>query len=114
MKRILLIGIDRIITLDMGEALKNMGYDVEYAIGKEEGIEKIRQSTYNLIIINNLPKDDGERFYQDVFEISQDSARKILFISGEITEFIKTSGNPFLPKPFTDEELIDLVKRLLS
>jgi hypothetical protein len=34
-RRILLIGRDRIITLDMGEALKNMGYDVEIAMVKK-------------------------------------------------------------------------------
>lgn len=115
MPRILIIGVDRIISMDIEQTLRNIGYDVEVVVGEEKGLEKIKkQNPYNLIIINNLPYDDGEGFYKKVFEFEKDTASKILFISGSITDFIKSTGNPYLSKPFTDAQLIESVKKSIK
>ncbi|HSE84431.1 MAG TPA: hypothetical protein VLB01_07785 [Thermodesulfobacteriota bacterium] len=114
MRRILIIGIDRIISMDIEQTLKKIGYDAEVVVGEEKGLEKIKQNTYDLIIVNNLPYDDGESFYKEVLAFDENTANRILFISGSITGFIKSPGNPYLPKPFTDEQLIELVKKSIK
>ena len=114
MRRILIIGIDRIISMDIEQTLENIGYDVEVAVGEEKGLEKIKQNSYDLIVINNLSHDEGKSFYKEVLAFDKDSADKILFISGSITDFIKSTGNPYLSKPFADEQLIELVKKSIK
>ncbi|HEX3036693.1 MAG TPA: response regulator [Thermodesulfobacteriota bacterium] len=113
-RKILIIGVDRIISMDIQQTLKSLGYNLEIAQGKAEGIEKIRQNTYDLIIINDLPQDDGESFYKGVSALSAYLTEKILFISANITDFIKSTGNPFLSKPFSDEQLIEIVKKSIK
>ena len=114
MRKILIIGIDRIISMDIEQTLRNMGYDVQVVVGEEKGLEKIKQTPYDLIIINNLPHDDGESFYKEVLAFDKDTASRVLFISGLITDFIKSTGNPYLSKPFTDEQLIESVKKAIK
>ena len=114
MSEILVIGEERIITLDIEQALKRSGYEVEVVRDKVEGLAKIFMYTYDLIILSLLSRDDAERqYYNQVHAFSKDEARKILFVTAKVTDFIKLTGNPYLVKPFTDEELLETVKKLL-
>jgi hypothetical protein len=61
-----------------------------------------------------MPRMDGEELYKEVFALDRDQAKKMIFASREATDFIQSTGNPFLEKPFFREELIKSVKRLTS
>ena len=59
-KRILIIDDDLYLRDLYEEVLKNAGYEVDTAIDGEEGIEKIKQDGYDLILLDMmLPKIDG-------------------------------------------------------
>lgn len=114
MSAILVVGEERIITLDIGQALEKSGYKVEVVRDKVEGLGRIFLKTYDLIILSLLPKDDAEeKFYNQVHAFSKDAARKILFVTVKVTDFIRSTGNPYIEKPFTDEELLEAVKKIL-
>lgn len=114
MGNILIIEDEGIISLDVKETLKSMGFAVETAADGIEGLEKIKQKqTYSSIILNNnMPEMDGEEFYIRVLALNKDLAKRIVFASGQITDFIRSTGNPFLVKPFSHEQLIEAVKKL--
>ncbi|HEX3035317.1 MAG TPA: hypothetical protein VHT73_09310, partial [Thermodesulfobacteriota bacterium] len=77
------------------------GYKVEFAFDKAGGLEKIKKKEYDLIIICTQFKGNGEKFYTELLSFNENLAKKVMFISGNITEFIRLTGNPFLEKPFT-------------
>ena len=60
---------------------------------------------------NNMPQMAGEKFYKEVLALDRDLAKKITFTSSNITEFLKTTGNPVLAKPFDPEQLIEMVSK---
>lgn len=62
---------------------------------------------------------NGKELYQNIIDDSPESAERVIFTTGDVmtgdTEtFISKSGRPFLPKPFTHEELSEIVNDTLS
>ena len=59
-KRIIIIDDDLYLREIYQEILKNAGYDVDTAIDGEEGIGKLKQGGYDLILLDMMmPKIDG-------------------------------------------------------
>lgn len=115
MKRILLVKNELIIAMDMAQTLEGIGYDVEITQDGVEGMENINRKDYDLIIVdNNMPRMNGEEMYKEVFSSNEGLARKMMFVSAEITDFIRSTGNPSLVKPFSDEQLINAVKKMIA
>jgi two-component system nitrogen regulation response regulator NtrX len=115
MKCILVIEDDRIISRDIEQALKSNGYRVETAKDELDDLRKIKQKTYDLIITDCvMPRMNGEELYKEVFALDRDLAKKIVFASGNITEFIRSTGNTCIAKPYTRKQIIEAVKNLTS
>jgi CheY-like chemotaxis protein len=59
-KRILVIDDDLYLRELYEEILKNAGYEIDTAIDGQEGIEKIKQDGYDLVLLDMMmPKIDG-------------------------------------------------------
>ncbi len=114
-KTILLLESNAILVMDIKETLRDIGCAVEIARDRAEALEKINQrKTYDFIIVNNrIPQIDGEEFYTRVSAQDKDLAKKIIFISEEVTEFIKSTGNPFLVKPFAPDQLVKAIQGII-
>ncbi len=114
-KNILLLESNAILVMDIKETLRDVGCAVEIARDRAEALEKINQKkTYDFIIVNNqIPQIDGEEVYTRVSAQNKDLAKRIIFISEEITEFIKSTGNPFLAKPFATEQLVKAIQGII-
>jgi hypothetical protein len=52
----------------------------------------------------------GSELYLEVKKLSPDLAKRIIFISGIITDFVESTGNRFLMKPFSHKQLVEAVK----
>lgn len=114
-KRILVVDDDEIIVGLVKEILEGEGFKVEIARDGMDGLRKIKQNGYDAIISNmNMPRMKGDKLYLEVTELSPTLAKKILFISGNINDFIKSTGNRYLKKPFSREELIKAVKDVIA
>ncbi len=116
-KKILIVEDDE-STADLEkEILEREGFEVEVARDGIEGLEKIKQNGYDVIISDcNMPRMEGGELYLEVKKLSPDIAKRIIFASATLSEsdFIKSTGNKFLQKPFTSEELIVAVKDFIK
>jgi two-component system, OmpR family, response regulator VanR len=113
-KRILIVDDDEIVVHLIKEILERQGFKTEVARDGIEGLEKIKQNEYDVIISNRaMPRMRGEQLYLEVHKLSQKLAKRIIFISGDITDFIRSTGNRFLAKPFSHQQLIEVVKDLI-
>lgn len=114
MERILVVEGSYIKALVIAKMLEESGYKVDITGDGIYGLEKIKQNAYDLHIISNrLPSMTGEEFYNEVLAMDKDLAQRIIFITGYVTDFIKSTGSPYLVKPFTDEQFRETVKKLI-
>ncbi|MBO5487972.1 MAG: response regulator transcription factor [Eubacterium sp.] len=96
--------------------LSGEGYEVEEAADGVQALEKIRENSYDLVILDvMMPKLNG---YQTCMEIRKSSNAPILFLSARSQVEDKTlgfssGGDDYLPKPFSYQELLSRVKALM-
>jgi CheY-like chemotaxis protein len=90
-------------------------YLVERARDGEEAWDLIRAKDYDRIILNLwMPRMGGQELYHRIKEYSEELATRCIFITGAsrsegLQEFIASTGNPSLSKPFNLEALRRLV-----
>ncbi len=114
-KRILIVEDDELIAQLMKEILERQKFDTEIAVDGIEGLEKIKRNKYDVIISDcHMPRMRGDKFYLEVQKLGQDLARRIIFISGSMNDFIRLTGNKLLAKPFSHQQLIDVVNDLIA
>lgn len=95
--------------------LEKEGFQVEIARDGAEGLERIKNNPYDVIISDfEMPNMKGDQLYLKVMMLNQEQAKRIIFVSGNINEFIESTGNRFLPKPFSTKALVKLVKDLIK
>jgi len=55
----------------------------------------------------------GDELHIEVQKLSQDLAKRIIFVSGNAYGFVGSSGNRFLVKPFSCKQLVEAVNNLV-
>lgn len=60
----------------------------------------------------------GAELYQWLQDKHPQTANRVVFTTGSLldektTTFVRQSGRPFLPKPFTPDELTDIIEKSL-
>lgn len=114
--RILIVDDNQEIREVVNILLSGEGYEAEEAADGAEALEKIRQNTYDLVILDvMMPNMNG---YQTCMEIRKSSNTPILFLSAKSQVEDKTlgfssGGDDYLPKPFSYQELMSRVKALI-
>ncbi|KPJ58725.1 MAG: Fis family transcriptional regulator [Latescibacteria bacterium DG_63] len=94
------------------------GYQVFTAPGVTEAIKILEGVPVHLVITDlKMPKVSGMDLIRHVRENYKDT--EVMMITGYATiegavEAVKTGADEYLPKPFTDEELISAVQRALD
>ncbi|MBI5642060.1 MAG: response regulator [Deltaproteobacteria bacterium] len=111
---------DEPIVLDLlHDSLTYSGFKVEKTGSGDEALRKLKENDYDIIISDiKMPGLDGRGFYNEVKKIRPESQKKIIFISGdslskETQRFLKETGNLSLNKPFTVDQLHDMISRLI-
>ncbi|MBI2486310.1 MAG: response regulator [Deltaproteobacteria bacterium] len=114
-KKILIVEDDESISVLEKDLLEREGFQVEIARDGAEGLERIKNNRYDAIISDfEMPKMKGDQLYLKVMTLNQEQAKRIIFVSGNINEFIESTGNRFLPKPFSSKALVKLVKDFIK
>ena len=114
-KRILIVEDEESISSLEKNLLEKEGFQVEIARDGVEGLERIKNNRYDAIISDfEMPNMKGDQLYQNVMGLSQEQAKRIIFVSGNINKFIESTGNRFLPKPFSTKALVKLVKDFIK
>jgi CheY-like chemotaxis protein len=113
----------RILAVDIEPAFRELlsitlsadGHMVDRARDGEEAWDLVQSQNYDCITINmGMPRMGGQLLYELIKDYSNELARRCIFITGadrskEVREFIASSGNPSLGKPFHLDDIRTLV-----
>jgi len=100
--------------------LSKEGLEVEIAINGTSAQDMIRRKQYDICLIDiRTPKMSGAELYQWLRKKYPQMANHVIFTTGSVIDekmmaFIEQSGRPFLPKPFTPDELTAIIKEALK
>jgi two-component system NtrC family sensor kinase len=114
-KRVLVVDDEQVILDLLGEVLSNQGYRVDTAASAKSALAKLGEYDYDMIICDvRMPGMDGAQLYAEVKRTRPELARRFVFSTGDVIgqktrEFLKDSGTDWLRKPFTGEQLMDVL-----
>jgi two-component system NtrC family sensor kinase len=108
----LLIVDDEPDIADLLEAiLAGSGYNIQKASNGIDGLQLLTNEDFDAVVSDMLmPGLDGRALYYHVQQIKPDLAKRMIFVTGDTLnsttrEFLKTTGNLFLSKPFKIDEV---------
>ena len=100
--------------------LTREGFEVDIAVNGMLAQDMIKKRQYHICLIDiRTPKMNGTELYQWLQKKYPRLANQVVFTTGGVMDektmtFIEQSGRPFLPKPFTPDELIAVVQKALK
>jgi two-component system chemotaxis response regulator CheY len=98
-------------------ALRDAGYDVIDAINGKDAMNKLNGTKIDMVITDlNMPEMDGIEFIKQVRNKSGYKFTPIVMLTTESQESKKQEGKQagasgWIVKPFTPEQLVDIVKK---
>jgi len=101
-------------------SLKAAGYQVVEAVDGQDGLDKARQQTVDLVLTDqNMPKMDGLTLIKSLRGLPAYAKVPILMLTTESSEDMKSKGraagaNGWLVKPFDPQRLIEVVKKVIG
>lgn len=120
MQKILIIDDNDIIQLVLQKILEKEGYSVVIAVNGKEGIARIGEQDFDLIITDlMMPYANGFEIISKIRQHPNSRHTPIIIISSitnedSVLEGFKLGADDYLKKPITGRELIIRVKRLLE
>ncbi|MCH8108865.1 MAG: response regulator [Chloroflexi bacterium] len=115
--RVLVVDDEPLIAECLSRALSDEGHLVELAKTGSELIENRDLTRYDIIILDvKMPGIDGMELFDHIKQLSGDVSSRVMFITGDISnpatrEFITSTGNPMIAKPFTLDGLVSAVRK---
>ncbi len=117
-KKILVVDDEKNIRFTLKKALSNAGYEVETAINGDDGIEKIQEREYPVILLDmKMPGMNGLKFLEEINNINYQT--KIVMITGysdveTAVETMKMGAVDYLRKPFKPKEILEVVEKVFN
>ena len=118
-KRVLVVEDEPAIGDVCRRVLSGEGFDVDIAVNGKVAQDMIREKRYDLCLIDiRMPEIDGKELYRWLQERHTQLAGRVIFTTGSVLgkgveTFIEQTDRPFLPKPFTPDELKAIVRETL-
>lgn len=118
--RVLLADDEPALADAVADTLRDAGFEVTIASDGEEALARARAQTYDAVICDlRMPRVDGPAFYRAMAEFSPPQARRVIFVTGDVTgteaaRFLDDSGCPWLAKPFRLAELLRVVRAVVG
>lgn len=100
--------------------LKGAGYEVAEAVDGQDGLDKAKAKTYNLILSDqNMPRMDGLTLIKSLRALPQYKTVPILMLTTESSDAMKQQGRAagatgWLVKPFDPQKLVEVVKKVIG
>ena len=119
-KWILVVDDEAVFTDPLCRILSREGHVVEVAKDGEEAWQAIGRKRYECILMDvRMPGVGGKELYRRIREMDEELANRVIFATGdtlnpETQEFLESTGNAWLGKPFTVEELEDRIQECLA
>ncbi|MEE4166481.1 MAG: response regulator [Desulfocapsaceae bacterium] len=112
--KILVVDDELVICNGCRIILEERGHVVETCMTCSDGIAAIQKTRYDLVLLDlKLPDQDGSELLKAAH---RNNGNRIIVMSGYATvqsavNSMKLGAIDYLPKPFTDDELLDVVKK---
>ena len=96
----------------VSEALVDAGFNVDRASDGEEGLTRLTEANYDLIVCDlKMPRIDGMQFYRAMATATPALARRVIFVTGDVAgtdaeRFLEETGCRWLSKPFRLGDLL--------
>ena len=100
--------------------LKSAGYEVIEAVDGQDGLDKAKAKSVNLILTDqNMPRMDGLTLVRNLRALPKHGATPILILTTESTDEMKAKGRAagatgWLVKPFDPQQLTTVVRKVLG
>lgn len=118
--RVLLADDEPALAGAVADTLRDAGFEVTMAGDGEEALARARAQTFDAVICDlRMPRVDGPTFYRAIADISPPQARRVIFVTGDVTgteaaRFLDESGCRWLAKPFRLAELLRVVRDVVG
>lgn len=128
-KKILVLDDEANVVTYLETLLQDNGYDTVSAADGGEGMEKLRSEKPDLVTLDiSMPEKSGVRFYRELKDDPELAAVPVVVVSAvtgyagrpeDFQKFMSTRKhvpppNAFVPKPIDRDELLKVIKDLLS
>jgi CheY-like chemotaxis protein len=117
--RVLVLDDDRLIGELIGEMLTLLGHVPTLCHFPADALERVARENFDVVISDfRMPGMDGREFYQQAIRSKPELARRIVFLTGDVVnddtqEFLRSTGNPHLSKPFQLARVEQVVAEVL-
>ena len=118
-KRILVVEDEPGINEVCQRVLTSEGFEVDIAVNGAVAQDMLVKKNYDLCLIDiRLPEMDGRELYKWIHDVHLELVNRAIFttgsvIGGDTQTFLEQTAKPFLPKPFTPDELQTIVREAL-
>jgi len=119
-KKVLVVEDEPAISDVCHRVLTGAGFEVDIATNGQVAQKMIEKKQYDLCLIDiRTPAMNGKELYQWLLEKHPALAKRVIFTTGDVMGgdtqgFLEKAARPFLPKPFTPEELKTIMKEALE
>ena len=116
---ILVIDDDTTLARYIQSLLRREGHAADLAGDGAEALRRIDRRRYDLLLTDiHMAGMDGTELFRRLEQTDPDSARRILFMTGDIAnpeleQFFLLAGRPVIAKPFDDQRLLSVVGQML-
>jgi CheY-like chemotaxis protein len=119
-KHILIVEDEPTVAELIADVLAEEGHSVDTLLDSREALGRIEEKSYSLVICDlKMPYVDGPGLYRALVRRENPMQHRVLFVTGDTMaprtlEFLKSSGLPYLAKPFLVEELKEAMRQALA
>ena len=116
--RILVIDDERVLRETIADSLRMDGFDVHAAADGKQGLELIGRTPFDVILSDlRMPEMDGRALYEEVRRDHPQALKRFVFVTAQAHgpdygPFLRETGAPVLDKPFTLQQLRQIVERM--
>ena len=118
--RVLVVEDEPALAVAVAEALQDAGFEVDRAGDGEEGLTRLTEASYDLIVCDlKMPRIDGMQFYRAMAAATPALARRVIFVTGDVAgtdaeRFLEETACRWLSKPFRLGDLLRAARDTLS
>jgi DNA-binding response OmpR family regulator len=119
-KHILVVEDEPTVAELIADVMAEEGYRVDMLLDSRKALGRLEEKSYSLVICDlKMPYVDGPGLYRALVRRENPMQHRLLFVTGDTMgprtlEFLKSSGLPYLAKPFLVEELKKAVGQALA
>jgi len=119
-ERILVVEDEPTVAKLIADVMADDGYQVDTLLDSREAIGRLEKKQYGLLICDlRMPHLDGAGLLRALVRRGNPLQQRLLFVTGDTMsprtlDFLKSSGLPYLAKPFLVDELKEAVRQAIA